>query len=118
MMAIASGLHYENVDGTIYATQYQSLRADGYTGLTILGSWRVGSPLCLSVTQPNNIIYPTMSLDKNLFTLFFTPNKDHPNVIDLIDPVGTVHYRKQRVLTPEYKIELYGMYWMNPFNRS
>ncbi|KAF8817519.1 hypothetical protein BYT27DRAFT_7247391 [Phlegmacium glaucopus] len=48
-----------------------------------------------------------MSLDKNLFTLFFTPNKDHPNVIDLVDPSGTVHYRKQRVLTPEYKIEVY-----------
>lgn len=51
-----------------------------------------------------------MSLDKNLFTLFFTPNKDHPNVIDLVDPSGTVHYRKQRALTPEYKIEVYGMY--------
>ena len=50
-----------------------------------------------------------MSLDKNLFTLFFTPNSDHPNVIDLVDPSGTVHYRKQRVLTPEYKIEVYGM---------
>jgi hypothetical protein len=50
-----------------------------------------------------------MSLDKNLFTLIFTPNKDHPNVIDLVDPAGTVHYRKQRVLTPEYKIEVYGM---------
>ena len=50
-----------------------------------------------------------MSLDKNLFTLLFTPNNDHPNVIDLVDPSGTVHYRKQRVLTPEYKIEVYGM---------
>jgi hypothetical protein len=49
-----------------------------------------------------------MSLDKNLFTLLFTPNNDHPNVIDLVDPSGTVHYRKQRVLTPEYKIEVYG----------
>jgi len=48
-----------------------------------------------------------MSLDKNLFTLLFTPNNDHPNVIDLVDPSGTVHYRKQRVLTPEYKIEVY-----------
>ena len=49
-----------------------------------------------------------MSLDKNLFTLIFTPNNDHPNVIDLVDPSGTVHYRKQRVATPEYKIEVYG----------
>lgn len=54
-----------------------------------------------------------MSLDKNLFTLLFTPNNDHPNVIDLVDPSGTVHYRKQRVLTPEYKIEVYGMSKMN-----
>lgn len=50
-----------------------------------------------------------MSLDKNLFTLLFTPNNNLPNVIDLVDPSGTVHYRKQRVLTPEYKIEVYGM---------
>ncbi|KAF8967649.1 hypothetical protein BDZ97DRAFT_1656154 [Flammula alnicola] len=48
-----------------------------------------------------------MSLDKNLFTLLFTPHKDNQNVIDLVDPSGTVHYRKQRVLGPEYKIELY-----------
>ena len=56
-----------------------------------------------------------MSLDKNLFTLLFTPNNDHPNVIDLVDPSGTVHYRKQRVLTPEYKIEVYGMSKCEPF---
>ncbi|KAF9475223.1 hypothetical protein BDN70DRAFT_814447 [Pholiota conissans] len=48
-----------------------------------------------------------MSLDKNLFTLLFTPLKDNPNVIDLVDPSGTVHYRKQRAPTPEYKIEVY-----------
>jgi len=52
----------------------------------------------------------TMSLDKNLFTLSFTPHQDNPNVIDLVDPSGTVHYRKQRVTgISEYKIELYGM---------
>ena len=50
-----------------------------------------------------------MSLDKNLFTLLFTPNNDYPNVIDLVDPSGTVHYRKRRVPTPEYRIEVYGM---------
>ena len=51
-----------------------------------------------------------MSLDKNLFTLSFTPHQDNPNVIDLVDPSGTVHYRKQRVTgISEYKIELYGM---------
>lgn len=55
-------------------------------------------------------ISKTMSLDKNLFTLSFTPHQDNPNVIDLVDPSGTVHYRKQRVTgISEYKIELYGM---------
>ncbi|KXN86622.1 hypothetical protein AN958_09926 [Leucoagaricus sp. SymC.cos] len=49
-----------------------------------------------------------MSLDQNLFTLQLIPHKDYPNVIDLIDPSGTVHYRKQRMLAgPEYKIEVY-----------
>jgi len=50
-----------------------------------------------------------MSLDKNLFTLLFTPHKDNQNVIDLVDPSGTLHYRKQRVAgAAEYKIEVYG----------
>ncbi|KAF8909354.1 hypothetical protein CPB84DRAFT_1813071 [Gymnopilus junonius] len=48
-----------------------------------------------------------MSLDQNLFTLHFTPHKDNANVIDLVDPSGTMHYRKQRVSTLEYKIEVY-----------
>ncbi|PPR01691.1 hypothetical protein CVT24_001519 [Panaeolus cyanescens] len=48
-----------------------------------------------------------MSLDKNLFTLLFTPHKDNPNVTDLVDPLGNPHYRKQRVPGPEYKIEVY-----------
>ena len=51
-----------------------------------------------------------MSLDKNLFTLLFTPHKDNQNVIDLVDPSGTVHYRKQRVPGSEYKIEVYGLF--------
>jgi len=50
-----------------------------------------------------------MSLDKNLFTLTFSPHKDNPNILDLVDPVGTIHYRKQKVVgSKEYKIELYG----------
>lgn len=49
-----------------------------------------------------------MSLDKNLFTLHITPNKDDPNVVDLIDPNGTIHYRKQRVVGTSYKAEVYG----------
>ncbi|KAJ2912629.1 hypothetical protein MD484_g7784, partial [Candolleomyces efflorescens] len=48
-----------------------------------------------------------MSLDQNLFTLVFTPNKDHPNVTDLVDPSGTVHYHKRRVAGAEYKIEVF-----------
>lgn len=50
-----------------------------------------------------------MSLDQNLFTLVFTPHKDNNNVVDLVDPTGTVHYRKQRIPGAEYKIEIYGM---------
>ena len=49
-----------------------------------------------------------MSLDQNLFTLVFTQNKDYPDVTDLVDPSGTVHYHKRRVAGSEYKIEVYG----------
>ena len=62
-----------------------------------------------------------MSLDKNLFTLLFTPLENNPNVVDLTDPTGKVHYRKQR--TPgdgsgnDYRIEVYGeqqsLLWRN-----
>lgn len=38
-----------------------------------------------------------MSLDQNLFTLNFVARTDNPNVIDLTDPLGTVHYRKELV---------------------
>ncbi|PFH51927.1 hypothetical protein AMATHDRAFT_46710 [Amanita thiersii Skay4041] len=48
-----------------------------------------------------------MSLDQNLFTLHFTQSKDNPNVVDLVDPSGIVHYRKQRIPGQEYKIEVY-----------
>ncbi|KAL1714580.1 hypothetical protein EV715DRAFT_209253 [Schizophyllum commune] len=48
-----------------------------------------------------------MSLDKNLFTLLFTPNKDAPNVTDLVDPAGTIHYRKQRIPGSTYAVEVY-----------
>ncbi|KAF8992577.1 hypothetical protein BDZ89DRAFT_1086162 [Hymenopellis radicata] len=44
----------------------------------------------------------------NLFTLIVTPSKDDPNVIDLVDPNGVVHYRKQRItVAPLYTIEIY-----------
>lgn len=50
-----------------------------------------------------------MSLDQNLFTLLFTPNQDNPNVVDLIDPSGNVHYRKRRVMGSVYTAEVYGV---------
>ena len=50
-----------------------------------------------------------MSLDKNLFTLQFTPSPSDPNVIDLVDPSGVVHYRKHRVQGAAYEINVYGM---------
>jgi hypothetical protein len=51
---------------------------------------------------------PAMSLDKNLFTLQFTPSADDTNVIDLVDPSGVVHYRKHRVQGATYEINVYG----------
>lgn len=36
-----------------------------------------------------------MALDNNLFTLNLEPSKIEPGAIDLVDPSGTVHYRKQ-----------------------
>ena len=51
---------------------------------------------------------PAMSLDKNLFTLQFTPSPDDPDVIDLVDPSGVVHYRKHRVQSATYQINVYG----------
>jgi hypothetical protein len=38
-----------------------------------------------------------MTLDKNLFTLNLEPSKIVPGAVDLVDPSGTVHYRKQWV---------------------
>ena len=49
-----------------------------------------------------------MSLDKNLFTLQFTPSPDDSNVIDLVDPSGVVHYRKNRVQSATYEINVCG----------
>ncbi|TCD62376.1 hypothetical protein EIP91_006958 [Steccherinum ochraceum] len=48
-----------------------------------------------------------MSLDQNLFTLNVTPLAEDPTVVDLIDPNGNAHYRKQRVPGTVYKIEVY-----------
>jgi hypothetical protein len=50
-----------------------------------------------------------MSLDQNLFTLNFNPNKDDPTVTDLVDGAGVVHYHKQRVSDAvEYRMNVYG----------
>ena len=38
-----------------------------------------------------------MALDKNLFTLNLEPSKTEPSALDLVDPLGTVHYRKRLV---------------------
>ncbi|ETW79324.1 hypothetical protein HETIRDRAFT_245675, partial [Heterobasidion irregulare TC 32-1] len=48
-----------------------------------------------------------MSLDQNLFTLNVTPNAEHPSVVDLVDPKGTVHYRKEREPGTLYRINVY-----------
>ncbi|KAL4250494.1 hypothetical protein ABKN59_006971 [Abortiporus biennis] len=48
-----------------------------------------------------------MSLDQNLFTLNLVPNKDDPNVLDLVDPSGNSHYKKVRVPGTVYKVEVY-----------
>ncbi|KZT64601.1 hypothetical protein DAEQUDRAFT_732458 [Daedalea quercina L-15889] len=49
-----------------------------------------------------------MSLDQNLFTLNLVPNTEEPlDVVDLVDPSGTVHYRKRRVHGETYTIEVY-----------
>jgi len=49
-----------------------------------------------------------MSLDQNLFTLVVSVNKDDPNIVDLTEPSGVIHYRKQRIAGPVYKSEVYG----------
>ncbi|KAK7466359.1 hypothetical protein VKT23_005086 [Stygiomarasmius scandens] len=48
-----------------------------------------------------------MSLDQNLFTLVVSVNKDDPNIVDLTEPSGVIHYRKQRIAGPVYKSEVY-----------
>lgn len=49
-----------------------------------------------------------MSLDKNLFTLNVSPRPDDPDIVELIDPLGTIHYRKQRVQGTTYAVDVYG----------
>ncbi|KAI0334629.1 hypothetical protein GY45DRAFT_1426956 [Cubamyces sp. BRFM 1775] len=47
-----------------------------------------------------------MSLDQNLFTLNVASRPDDPNVLDLVDPNGVVHYTKRRLPGTVYTIEL------------
>ena len=49
-----------------------------------------------------------MSLDQNLFTLNVASRSDDPNVLDLVDPNGVVHYTKRRLPGTTYTIELIG----------
>ncbi|TBU30078.1 hypothetical protein BD309DRAFT_990453 [Dichomitus squalens] len=46
-----------------------------------------------------------MSYD--LFSLNFVPRQEDRTIIDLVDPKGLSYYTKRRVLTTEYKIEVY-----------
>ncbi|KAL6299531.1 hypothetical protein BKA93DRAFT_829811 [Sparassis latifolia] len=48
-----------------------------------------------------------MSLDQNLFTLHISPNADDPTIVDLADPAGNLHYRKQLVPGNVYVINVY-----------
>lgn len=50
-----------------------------------------------------------MSLDQNLFTLIVTPNKEDANVVDLVNPAGTIFYRKQRIPGVVYTAQVYGL---------
>ena len=50
-----------------------------------------------------------MSLDQNLFTLNVTPSTTDLDVVDLVDPAGTIHYRKRRAHGETYKVEVSGM---------
>lgn len=51
-----------------------------------------------------------MSLDQNLFTLNITPRAAAPLIVELIDPKGTVHYRKERAESTAglYEFNLFG----------
>ena len=49
-----------------------------------------------------------MSLDQNLFTLNVLPKGTSGNELELVEPSGTVHYRKERVVGSVYTINLYG----------
>lgn len=60
----------------------------------------------LPPSTPEPALQQAMSLDK--FTLQFTPSPDDPNVIDLVDPSGVVHYRERRVQGATYEIHVCG----------
>ncbi|CCL98557.1 uncharacterized protein FIBRA_00557 [Fibroporia radiculosa] len=48
-----------------------------------------------------------MSLDQNLFTLNVSPNAKDPNIVDLVDGSGTVHYRKEKLSGTAYTVRLH-----------
>ena len=50
-----------------------------------------------------------MSLDQNLFTLNIQQREGSPHIIELVDPAGTVHYRKERTQNAS------GLYEFNVF---
>jgi len=85
-------------------------QADTFMSTITRWSWHQWHVLCRS-SDPQLLSLPSpsfMSLDQNLFTLQFVPHKQYNNVIDLVDSSGNLHYRKQRITSSEYKIEVYG----------
>lgn len=48
-----------------------------------------------------------MSLDRNLFTLNIVQNEQNPAVQDLVNPLGEVHYSKEREAGALYRINLF-----------
>lgn len=53
-----------------------------------------------------------MSLDQNLFTLNIQQREGSPLIIELVDPAGTVHYRKERTqnVGALYEFNVFGEY--------
>lgn len=54
-----------------------------------------------------------MSLDQNLFTLNISARDADPTVVDFVDPKGTVHYSRRRILGSTYGIEVFGTWISN-----
>lgn len=49
-----------------------------------------------------------MSQYTSFFTLNIVPNDQNPLVVDLLDPQGVLHYRKQKEPGTVYTVNVYG----------